>query len=325
MKILLAVNETNDAVSTSHYLEQRFGRNQVEVDVLTVIQGSELLNNFDDGSPEGSVEAKQHAIAYDQACALVANVAGELRKSFGIKAVRTHVEYGDPAEVILATSRRWHSSLLLIGAPARRGLLTALRVEGVTRRLLKWADCPVEMLRTPSPAGSYAKKILVPIPVARPDSFILPPLAMLPWQPGSHLHVLGIMPETFDSNQIEANPAATLLAVQTSRDAWAKAKSRLARLCGELAAQLPEGVKLGHQLAEGTLREATVATSQEMDADLVVLGRNWLDSGNSRFAGLSPAALALSVSCSVLMLQDDPAFAGEHAGKNAAGYASLAR
>jgi len=325
MKILLAVNETNDPVTTSTYLEKRFGRNQVEVDVLTVIQGSELLNAFEDGSPEGSIEAKQHALAYDHACALVANVAAELRKRYGIKAVRTHVEYGDPAEVILTTSRRWHSSLLLIGAPARRGLLTALRVEGVTRRLLKWADCPVEMLRAQFPTDSRAQKILVPIPLVKPESFILPPLSTLPWQPGTHLHMLGVMPETFDSNQTEANPAVMLLAVQTGRDAWAKAKSRLARLCGELAAQLPEGVKLGHQLAEGTLREATVATSQEMGADLVVLGRNWLDSGNSRFAGLSPAALALSVSCSVLMLQDDPAIAGEQAGKAAANFASLAR
>ena len=298
MKVLLACKGNEDPARLAAYLVGRFDGSQIDIDVLSVIPGIE---------PQ-FVEEPVRLIAergreYRQACAHLAALAQELAV-VRPRSVRTHVEYGDPADVILAASRRWRSELLLAGAPRRRGLLTAFRIEGVTRRLLRWADCPLELLRADSrPAADEI--VLLPLPLDAALRPPLPRLAGLPWRRGSRIHLLGILPAALGQEHAELSPAAVLLSLQHARDARTRASSLLADLRDQLAVQLLPGLEFTLELAEGEPRHIIVQRSRALQPGLLVLGHYCFGLNDaSPFRSLPPAALTLSVDCPVLLLQD---------------------
>lgn len=310
MKFLLACDQRSDPTLLAAYLASRLnGRNgDIDVDILTVIAGVEEAS--DDTDVNGNVIGiSETSRDYRSACAFVATIAQEL-KQLGLKSVRTHVEYGDPADVILSSSRLWRSDLLLVGAPRRAGLLTAFRLEGVTRRLLRWSDCPVELLR-PEAQAARDDLLLLPLPVDAAGRLPVPRLLGLPWRNGSRLHLVGVLPEPLDESLAEASPAAMLLALQNARDASTRAEAVMAGLQAQLAAVLPEGVHITHEVAEGQLHEVTVHRAGELKPSLLVLSQcSFEHAGASPLHAMSPAALALCVSASVLLLQDGDAAAG---------------
>lgn len=303
MKILLASDQRTDPSLLASYLAGRLRGRPADIDVLTVISGSEELEADATNGGSNIIGISESGRDYRQACAHVATLASELQRA-GLRAVRTHVEYGDPADVILASSRQWRSDLLLIGTPRRRGLLTAFRLEGVTRRLLRWSDCPVELLR-PDTQAMLDDVQLLPLPVDAAAQLPLQRLQSLPWHQGSRLHLLGVLPPGLDESRVEANPAATLLALQHARDAHTRAAAVLANLQTQLSALLPQGVQLTCDLAEGSLRELVVQRVEQLQPNLLLLSHTCFDGGGSPlFHSLSPTALALSVQCPVLSLQD---------------------
>ncbi len=188
MKLLLASDQTLDPALQASYLARRLGRQQAEIDVLTVIPGMEDGGDDAAASHGGVIGISEGAREYRQACAHVASLAAQLQQH-GFRNVRTHVEYGDPAEVILASSRQWRSQLLLIGSPRRRGLLTAFRLDGITRRLLRWADCAVELIR-PQLVPAQPDTVLLPLTIDSIRHLPLQQLQSLPGLDGCRLHLL---------------------------------------------------------------------------------------------------------------------------------------
>lgn len=306
MKILLAVDASSNPVAVGNYLLQRLGPRPVNIEVLTVIPG---IEEQDDDYPvrhESIISIAEGAQEYQRGCALVAAVAAQLQ-ACGFASVRTHVEYGDPAEVLLGSSRQWRCDLVLIGAPRRKGVLTALQLDGVTRRLLRWCDSPVELMRPFTAESAHRSTVLVPLPIEAMKRFPLHALQALPWCHGSRLHLLGVQPESVDASLAEASPAALLLALQHTRDAGAKALAALAACARELETAGQGRLTVTHDMVEGSLREACGVAFQALQPQLVVLGAACFDQNTKAlFGALSPATLALSAPCSVLMLQDEP-------------------
>jgi nucleotide-binding universal stress UspA family protein len=307
MKLLLAVDNNSDPVALGNYLLHRLGPRPVDIEVMTVIPGIEEAVDEYPAQPTSTITITEGAQEYQRACALVAAVAAQLQAS-GFNAVRTHVEYGDPAEVLLASSRQWRCDLVLVSAPRRKGVLTALQLDGVIRRLLRWCDCPVELMRPFSADSIQRSTVLMPVPVDTIKRVPLHALQALPWLHGSRLHLLGIQPESIDFNLCEANPAALLLALQHARDAKAKAQAMLATCGKDLEAACHGRLAVTHAMEEGSLRQVTAAAMQDLQPQLVIFSSACFEQNSKALFGvLSPAALALSAPCSVLMLQEDPA------------------
>jgi hypothetical protein len=115
MKVLVAVGEANDPRVASDYLAARFDGTRVEVDVLSVVH-----------RPRSPVDrlyvAGRAAADLKAAGARVNEVARRLADGHGFLRVRTHVQHGVVADVILAASGRWSSASLHAHAPPRRAV-----------------------------------------------------------------------------------------------------------------------------------------------------------------------------------------------------------
>lgn len=308
MKILLAVNPGNDLPGVVNYLRRRFGGTTIDLDILTVLQ-PEGLGRWESTPlvPNTKTEMDNH----DRACSLVADYAQKITRHCETGNVRTYVEYGDAAEVILDFGRQQSSDVLVIGTPARKGLLTAFRMDGITRRLLKWSDCPVELCKPRGDDGEVFR-ILVPLYIGAAENFTLPDLAGHCWPAKSHLHFLGIMASAIDTGSCEANGASVLLRLQEGRDAQGRARARLSCLDRAVTRQLPGDVRASHDIAEGDPRDLAVRFTHKLRPDLVVLTPGWEgDTVPSPFSALAPVSLALSTPSSLLHLVERKTVAQE--------------
>lgn len=303
MKVLLATNQRLDPALLARHLAGRFGRQNVEVDVLCVVPGFEELPDAADTTHGSVIGISEGARDYHQACAHVATLASQLQ-AHGVRQVRTHVEYGDAAEVILESCRQWRSQLLLIGAPRRGGLLTAFRLDGVTRRLLRWADCPVELIR-PDGGRTNPRHCVLPLSAAALRRVPLNALQQLPWQDGDQLLLLCALPPGLDDSRVEASPAAALLALQQGRDAQARARNQLGALQATLEIKLPARVQIRQELLEGSLAEVTVRHARTQQPGLILLNPACLAERHPEPDPQPPTALALSLPGSVLLLPDE--------------------
>jgi nucleotide-binding universal stress UspA family protein len=325
MRILLAVDHQSDPVALGNYLLHRIGGRPADIEVITVIPGIQEPFTDKDEPRRPIISIGESSSGYRQRCALVAAIAAQLQAS-GFASVRTHVEYGEPAEVLLESSRQWRCELVLLSAPRGKGRLTALQLDGVTRRLLNWSDSPVELMRPFTGDSVRRNTVLMPVPLHAIKRFPLHALQALPWWHGSRLHLLGIQPESIDTSRAEANPAALLLALQHARDAGAKAKTTLAACAKELDAACDGKLQITHGMVEGNLHQASAAAIRSLQPQVLVLSQACFDQNpKALFGGLTPAALALSAPCSVLLLQDDPGAATTMRRRDPAPILKLAR
>jgi nucleotide-binding universal stress UspA family protein len=313
-KVLLAVDKRNDPQVVCAYLADRFRAHEIEIDVLNVLP-SEVEDQDASGAVQGSLLDASQAPGSHHECAsnLVSAFLHELRDKHGLATVRTHVEYGDAATVIIACSKRWHSSVILIEAPKSRGLLTACRFDGVTRRLLARASCPVELLRNRPVSTKDAGKVMVPVALEQLASFPFSQLQRLPLEPGSSLHLLGILPPPFDDSRLEASPAAIVKALHESRLFRERAEKQLEEVCQELAGELEAGTSVQFEVVEGCAHDCTSESARRLQASLVVMSMH-ADHGFARswFSRLAPEAIALSSISPVMLLKaPEQAVAGE--------------
>lgn len=324
-RVLLAVDDRNDPRAVCAYLAERFRSQEIEVDVLNVLP-AEAEEQDSREAVQGSLLESTLATGshHEWASSLVSSYYHELREKHGLLAVRSRVEYGDPAAVILACSKRWQSSVILIEAPRSKGLLTACRFGGVTRRLFAGAECPVELLRARPVGAAAAGKVLVPVPLELLAGFPFGELQNLPLEAGSSVHLLGVMPPPFDDSCLEASPAAVVKAMHEGRLFRERCEAQLERIRCQLADELGPGMSVQYEVVEGCAHECTAEAAFRLEAALVVMstqaGRGLV---RSWFSRLTPEAIALS-SISPVMLLRAPvlAIAGEY-GSGDAQYASL--
>jgi len=322
MKILLAVSEKNDPRAVSAYLARRFGRHDVELDVLTVLPASAEAE--DAGYAQGDALASSQVLGtHHQKASFLVNVfAAELQARVDSARMRTHVEYGDPADVILACSKRWHSELVLIEAPHRKGLLTAFRLDGVTRRLFAQATCPVELLRTNHSMPTAGCSVLIPVGLAQLDNFPFAQLQGLPWAKGSCIHLLGVVPAPYDESRFEANAAAVVRAMHVCSLYKQRAEERLAKVAKDLTELLGRDITVKHEVVDGSPRDVIEETAAKMQPALIVLADT--DGSARRMpAPASPVTIAMSNHVPVLLLRTPQACAPGTVKQPASGYRQL--
>lgn len=289
MRVLLAVNQQTDPLLLSACVAERFYKANVKIDVVTVLAPG-LRSRGRGASPRTSAE-------------IVALTASELRDKHGFDSVRKYVESGDTVEALVTASTRLRSGLIVIEA-RQSGMLTAFRLDGVTRRLLRRSQCPVELLRPRQARAKERFNVLLPLSLDQIDSYPWSSLQALPWAPGSRLLLMGVVPPAVDAGCIEANAAAVLRSLKESDDARAAGMQRLAALRDHLASRMGRDIRVDFQIAEGNTRDVAVEYAHRTDAALIVLGCAATDGAfRGLLSTLSPATIALSAPCSVLVSQ----------------------
>jgi nucleotide-binding universal stress UspA family protein len=142
MKILLAVDESEDSQRAAQMLIAQATPGETEVLILHVVkilqnQLPEMMLNYEGFELER--EAQRHA-----AEALLENTARALRAK-GLR-VSTALEWGDPKSEIAATASHWGADLIVLGSHRRHGLDRILSGH-VSEAVLRKASCSVEVVR----------------------------------------------------------------------------------------------------------------------------------------------------------------------------------
>jgi nucleotide-binding universal stress UspA family protein len=305
MRILLAIDHRSDPRVVSGYVAERFGSRNIAVDILTVIPSSAGQSHAAEQEHGEAVYLPRHrGPAQLAAESFVAAVATELRARHGLSSVRTHVKCGDAANVILSASTSLRSAMIVIEAPPGKGLLTGFRRNGATRRLFGKAGCPIELLRPCARSHRSSFNALVPIGADQFADFPFAQLQTLPWPQGSRLQLLGVLPLAFDDSRVEASPATVVEALDKSRRLRVLTEARLNEVCSNLNATLDHGVEAECRVVEGNTRAVVVDGARQPHASLIVMSSAATDRAiRGMFSTLSPAAIALSAACSVLLLR----------------------
>ena len=300
MKLLIAVTQQMNIGYTVEYLGRRFSGNSLEIDLVHVLKPGHLFRLRQDG--DGSEDEPSREL--DLCHAMLSVYAARIRALLSPRKVRTHILRGDPPGKILELARERGSDLILMGAPDREGLLSGFRLDAVTRRVLRWASCPVELIRPTS--RDMLRRVLIPVSLKDgvPDTG-LPELQHANWAPGTHLHLLGIRPAVVDSSRCEASAAAVLLKLQDEVDASPSLRAWFEGVCDSLRSTIPEDVKVSYELTEGPLRETITESVQRLDPDLVILDQSLCRTRRSGvFSSLDAMSLVMALPCSVSQWQD---------------------
>ncbi|MDY6949662.1 MAG: universal stress protein [Pseudomonadota bacterium] len=304
MKLLLAIDRDSDPRIVAAYVAERFGRQGVAIDVVTAIPDTDGASAHTRHMADVLPFPRRRCAHYCAAEELVAVLAAELRHKQGFRQVRSHVEYGDAGSAIVAACLRLNPDLLLMEAPRSRGLLTAFSLDGVTRRVVARVSCPVELLRPHAATPRSLFNVLVPIPMMQPPEFPMKQLQALPWPRGSRLHLMGLLDGIFDDSRSEANPATVALELRREQSARRRARARLEAAARELQAALPPDVEVVYDVADGVSSKTIVEAARRNCASLIALPGVATDrSFRGLISGVSPGAVALAATCSVLLLR----------------------
>lgn len=143
MKILLAIDDSNDSEAAAKALLEQTSPKDAEVQVLHVVDLPPHLLSPEMGVYErqlDEIERKQT----EEAEALVQRTAAQLRqRGFSVS---TAVELGDPRAQIVDVARRWGADMILLGCHGRKGLERFL-LGSVSQGVARHAPCTVEIVR----------------------------------------------------------------------------------------------------------------------------------------------------------------------------------
>lgn len=295
MRVLLTVHRESDAQSLALAVAARFGSAPVGIDVLTVIPHRRRKLRLRRPAPSDSSSGAH----------IPTELVARLRDEYGLRDVRKHVEYGDVVESIIATTTRLRSRIVLLEAPRQPGLLTAFRLDGVTRQLFQRARCPVELVRHQADLGQAPHdNVLVPMGLDEIESFTPEHFRGLPWNEGVRLHFLGVMPPAVSPTFVEANPITVLRTLRDTESARARTRQGLAQLCAVLTKAFGHTKNVDFGLVEASTHDVAVECTRRTKAGLIVLSSTGNDGGfRGRSSTLSPAAIALASPCSVMLLR----------------------
>lgn len=140
---LIPVDGTDTALRAVH-LFAAFARDVpgVHAILMNVEPELPLVDRIIGGSPD-EVKRFEEPLR-DRADRLLAPAKAALARA-GVR-VSTAVEFGDPADTILARAKDWKADLIVIGTE-RRGAIGGLRPGSVARKVLHHSDLPVLLVK----------------------------------------------------------------------------------------------------------------------------------------------------------------------------------
>lgn len=316
MKIVLAVDEHNDARAASAYLVERFGHTECEVEIVTVVADQTL-----DDQTVNRAQVVSHDLLRERArrnaAGVVGAVAAELRDRHALAEIRTHIEFGDPASCILAASERLHADLLLLESRRPSNVLSRLRLTSVTRRVLAAAHCSVELIK---PYGAVPRSLFnVLVPVAQTDlaRFPLDFLPHLPWQQGTRIQLLALLPPAQQEDHLEQSASQVLHAMEVAQALRSRSIVELENVRTALERELGPGIEIVSEVTENKGRNGIIDAATRLRASLIVVPAKPMGSLAGLLASSTSMSVALRAPCSVLVARttnqaahaDEPAVA----------------
>ncbi|MBS1989740.1 MAG: universal stress protein [Cyanobacteria bacterium SZAS LIN-3] len=107
-----------------------------------------LVDKFSDGidSLHANKFSTMRIELEEAARAFLSESAASLQEKVGTSQVKTMLEEGDPAELILAIATNWPAGLIVMGSRSR-GHMTRLFMGSVSQEVVLQAPCPVEVIK----------------------------------------------------------------------------------------------------------------------------------------------------------------------------------
>jgi hypothetical protein len=297
MKALLAVGENSHPRAVSDYLAARFDGTCTEVDVLNVV--------YRPRSPVDRLHIAGRAAAELRAASELVHEVAKRLADHGFRLVRTHVQHGVVADVILAASERWDSTSLLIGAPRDPDLLTTLGYDSVAHAVATRSRRPVEMLRTASIDSNDRNRVLIVTSAERLDDFPFEQVQQQSgaWKGRSLLRILATLPPA-NVARVFGRVAGMRPRLEEDLERRSTATARLSAVCRTLMEGAPDRIEADHRLVEGSTRQVALGSAKRLAPSLLVVDEPAGDNPLRRLLGsLSRAAVPLAAPCSVLLLR----------------------
>jgi nucleotide-binding universal stress UspA family protein len=291
MKILLAVDPSSASQAAVDQVATRPWPAGSQVRVLTVVESS---HPWALAPIVEEVDVRAHQ--------LVEEAAKHLR-SHGLEA-DAKVGQGDPKTVILEhATELMDADLIVMGAHGTGGLERFL-LGSVSRAVLRFAPCSVELVRkSPAPQGA-GLKVLLAVDGSEGSRHAAEALAARPWPAGSEFRVLSVVDmglsalqaafeiPALDTAHLESQRAA---AMQRTENAIDSARKILE------AAGLQTSPSIS--VLVSSPKEVILQEAAEWPADLIVLGSHG-HGGFSRFLlGSTSEAVATHAACSVAVIR----------------------
>jgi nucleotide-binding universal stress UspA family protein len=290
MKILLAIDSSAASRVAIDQLASRPWPANSQVRVLTVV---EISQPFALAPVVEEVNARARQLVEDAAKHL---------RSHGLEADAS-VGQGDPKKVILDQAASMGADLIVMGAHGSSAIERFL-LGSVSRSVLRFAHCSVELVRpSPAPTGQ-APKVLLAVDGSAGSRNAAELVAARPWPAGTEFRVLSVVElglsalqaafeiPGLDAEHLESQRAA---AMQRTEDAIDSARRILE------AAQLQTSPSISVLVASP--KEVILEEAAAWPADWIVLGSH-SHTGLDRFLlGSTSETVATHATCSVAVMR----------------------
>ncbi|MCP5144612.1 MAG: universal stress protein [Gammaproteobacteria bacterium] len=298
MKLLVATTQSFDPLAIATQLARRFDLKQCDIDVLHVVGGG--INN---AISKAANVVQLRPVPPDPHAPQMAmrQLSEMLQQYYEARTVRTHLERGDKAGIVLEFSRARECDVLILTEPhGHSGTLLRDRQQSA-RRILDWAPCTVQILRQPDEQAGKCS-VLIPLPCASGVALTSDDIRAVGMDAGSCVHLLGIMPPSIDEQLFEASPAALLRTIQQARDAAAAARAQLERISRDFLADTALQLHFEHSVAEGEWGTVALKAVRRLRPQTLVLNRSWDPGLRAIRARHDTAYVALTAACTTLFI-----------------------
>jgi nucleotide-binding universal stress UspA family protein len=269
MKILVAVDSSNQSVTAAREVAARRWPSGTTVRVITVIEPLYGWNVPD--LEEALRQAGEHTV----------EDAADYFRQAGFETT-TAVLAGDPKTAIVNEAADAAADFVVVGAHSAHGVLQFL-LGGVARAVARLAPCSVEIVRRTPDNEPF--KILLATDGSECSKAAVRSVAERPWPAGSEFRILSVV-----------EPSAPLLKdMQRAQQAVCVAETIL---CGA-------GLQASTTIAvpSATPKELILSEASEWGAELIVVGSHGRRGVNRFLLGSVSEAVALHAQCSVEIIR----------------------
>ena len=299
MKILYIVDPHAEPGHVAGYFAERFGAAPLEIDVLSVLpaDADEPAPSRQDSNVSLELMRRHSRQRLPEPGELVAT---RLREQSGNWTVMAHTAHGRSLTAIRQAANNLGSELVMLDGATGRA--QAGRYQMLASRLAPQVACSIEIIKPYAAVPRSLFNVLVPLDVAALDTYPLERLCMMPWAPGTSLHVLGLVNFEEPRAALETTAFRMYEMFSNRSSTLVRAAAVLTERCRELALGLDGGVEIDGSVVAADDSDAVLNAAQQQRSSMIVL-RN-LDHERHRFPGRGRsmmAEVAQRSPCSVLV------------------------
>jgi nucleotide-binding universal stress UspA family protein len=298
MKILLAVNGSNESYGAVEEVAGRPWPNGSQVKLLFVIEPP-AVSMDEIRSPLDDFYVRLEKAARDYAIAVVNNAEEKLSQwTEGIYEVTTDTLTGHPKFVILREAEQWNADLIVLGASDVKGMKYPW-LGSTAYAVVLHARCSVELVRRrPELTEREPLRILLAVDGSLLSENAVSEVAQRVWPQGSDVRVISVAepPELVTPSH---GSLPQLLLDELEHYAWNRSQAAVERAAARLRYSQTGNVIIATEVISGSPKEVIIDQAETWKADLIVVGSHGFR-GDRRFRiGSVSQAVAAQAACSV--------------------------